>query len=212
MSYQQFWFRRHFDRYNDAPEVEELQTDVMRFIAIIGLCLVAIFALLHGISTTETEKALDVSTLIQPIEDSAQGHISPVSHSLGNLSNRQRPEGYSLEFASSEALNFLISTKRLKFFAVVGDDSWRLSIRQGTPRFDASDTPYRFHEMQVETVPEEYYLALEETGGITHRSDAKWGVVLPRPMTEEIDRIVRQARSGTLIIQKDGRVTRTPSK
>ena len=36
---------------NGDAELEALQTDVMRFIAILGLCLAAIFSLVQGTAT-----------------------------------------------------------------------------------------------------------------------------------------------------------------
>ena len=39
-----------------ASDLEALQTDVMRFVAILGLCLAAIFSLLHSAGTEQTRE------------------------------------------------------------------------------------------------------------------------------------------------------------
>ena len=52
--------RRRYAKYPPGPagqDTEALQTDVMRFMAIIGLCLMAVFALVQGIPVQEKGKA-----------------------------------------------------------------------------------------------------------------------------------------------------------
>lgn len=61
-------------------ESESLQTDVMRFMAILGLCLTAIFALVQSIAPRQQESA------------NAQGHATEELASMTNLADAMRRE------------------------------------------------------------------------------------------------------------------------
>lgn len=62
----------------DVGGVSDLQTDVMRFMAILALCLVAIFALVQSIPLAPREEALPVETPEPVAEEMAKVDTPPV--------------------------------------------------------------------------------------------------------------------------------------
>ncbi len=117
---------------SDEAELEALQTDVMRFVAILGLCLAAIFSLVQRASLDQPPPVIEHSIPVQATPEQqivARGHgtpgITPVpeketTHTAPAREHRT-PEtdtapvpatsqkiGFSLEFASAAALMALL--------------------------------------------------------------------------------------------------------
>ncbi|TQV66495.1 hypothetical protein FKG94_27060 [Exilibacterium tricleocarpae] len=67
------------NRHNDSAELETLQTDVMRFLAIIALCLAAIFSLVQTVSIAPVKDKLPLvnrDTLSQQIDQLIQRKLA----------------------------------------------------------------------------------------------------------------------------------------
>ena len=84
----------HSPRHGEADTSETLQSDVMRFMAILGLCLVAIFALVKSLPTSPVETVPNRQSAPEP---TAPRH--PVSDPTGAS---PAPERESLPQAAPE--------------------------------------------------------------------------------------------------------------
>jgi hypothetical protein len=116
------------------------------------------------------------------------------------------PEGFSLRFASVEALERLVDAGRVSLYALSGKRAWRLSLRMNEPFFASSAFPGWFHEMAAATVPAGYVRSLASANGGSEPSSVVWGVQLPSAATRQIASLTRSARGGSLVIGADGQV------
>ncbi len=286
-----------------GDETEALQTDVMRFMAILGLCLTAVFALVQGLPQGDASQARaglahetavqrararalavelqrlnadiaqargrqrearqvlgrlqahreqarvalealtasletarrELAGIEQALRDKDQ-ELEGLSHRLqaqrARLDGVQRrlkaldarggetpPEtpvpappapdqqrGFTLRFASSEALDRLVAAGSVRFYAVAGGQAWRLSLPGGDAAFARGALPGRFHEMAPATVPPRYLSAFAHTGDAPGRTEVVWAVELPPGTEQRIASLTRGRRGGALVIQPDGRV------
>jgi hypothetical protein len=63
--------------------------------------------------------------------------------------------------------------------------------------------PNEFHEMEASTVPNAVIDALQRSNG--QRAQAlRWGVTIPPGTARQLDRYLREASGGALIIDADG--------
>jgi len=281
-------------------ETEALQTDVMRFMAILGLCLTAVFALVQGLpgggapaapmlgreiasqraraqalaaelkrlkagiteARGQQDEARQVLSRLRERRERARAELDAFTRRLegarrelvgieqafrdkdrdpGELSHRLQaqqvrldrverrlkeldtgegeaapetpapahpepvPEepGFTLRFASSEALDRLVAAGSVRFYAMAGGQAWQLSLPGNGAAFARAPLPGRFHEMAPSTVPSRYLRAFARTGkglGVV------WGVELPPGTEQLIASLTRGRRGGALVIHPDGRV------
>ena len=239
-----------------GSEVDALQADVMRFVAIIGLSLAAIFSLLQeaeqtalqeeqGMAQAATidQQAAEQTPAIEPVEkqaaqqtvlaELAQVPEEPLSRlappeSLAAPSPRPQPAakkpgqkpasaarpdperpapqpsapaGFSLSFASEQALMELLLGQRAALYAISGDSFW---VYDGTGKsFAAAQAPSSYHEMEAATVPPTLRNWMAAAGVEVER----WGVVLPGATKQALDLHMSQQEGGELLIDSAGRVT-----
>jgi septal ring factor EnvC (AmiA/AmiB activator) len=140
----------------------------------------------------------------------APARASPVSDQPPAPLPAAEQQGFSLRFASIEALERLVAGGTVNLYAMAGKQAWRLSLPAGRPMFAAAAFPGWFHEMAASTVPAGYVTSLENAVGEPARSPLVWGVQLPVTTTQGIASLTRNHRGGNLVIGADGRVTLEP--
>jgi len=271
-----FFFQSNSGLFDD---VEMLQTDVMRFFAILSLCLMAIFALVktlpmvppdtrpamaqpsdqkaeakdfqNKIATlkkkrVEMQRRLQAATAAnehastQAIKPRVRAELSTQikneKQSLTKIREKMAqvqekvdqnyrpnqkplqksaeivpppapaPKGFTLRFASDEALEKLIAAGKVNFYAIAGQNAWRIKISDGRPMYIAAEFPRQIYEMETHTVPGDYTAVFQRQIAVFGRRTLTWGVTLPGQMTDSINQIVTSRKGGDLIITADGEV------
>ena len=115
-------------------------------------------------------------------------------------------DGYTLRFASDEALQTLISGGKVIFYAIAGKNAWQLGLTGGRPAYRPTVTPSQVYEMESATVPIEYSAAFERQVAAFGRTAVTWGVTLPAQTRASINRLVKGQHGGDLVIMPDGEV------
>jgi multidrug efflux pump subunit AcrA (membrane-fusion protein) len=298
-----------YKRDSGPQEIEALQTDIMRFMAILGLVLMAIFALVQSLQVGPTEvpgqhddpqqlrqeearlkrqlhqlqqqllaaenqlkqarnqaehfqqqasleaqkaeQELDrtVHSLQQTTQalreqerrlarlnrqitqrhysreeldreiEAQQGRLAALEQEL-NAVRQQRTakaipakpsrSGFSLRFASDESLTFLANTQQVQVYAMTEKRTWTWEPGPRNARFRPAGRPNKFYEMDPETVPQPYLMALRKIVTGIDPSQLTWGVILPEPTRQQIAQFMGQHAGGDLVIQKDGSVSVDP--
>ncbi len=210
---------RHF-------EDDGLQTDVMRFMAIIAFCLVAVLALVRDMEPTETPTAAEPKavepvkpvpevtvekpaapapaealaepgpTPLTPPEEIDVGEAAP----LPVASSTSEDQGLSLRFASDAAFVNLIRRGKVRVYAF--QQNRFLMLDRGFA-FHPTSPPQSIHEL--ETVPSRVQAAL--AGKLNNN---QWGVRLPKPTAASIQQLANRFQSGQLVIDQTGAVRHVP--
>ncbi len=115
-------------------------------------------------------------------------------------------QGFTLRFASAKALHRLVRAETVSLYAMAGERTWRLSLRDDKAVFAATARPDWFHEMASTTVPREYVQSLEKLVTQQVRPAVVWGVQLPTATRQGIRSLSRGLPGGDLVIADDGRV------
>ena len=217
----------------EAGGVAELQTDVMRFMAILALCLMAIFALVQSIplSPTPVEPvAVEVET--PPAKETKPPVITrPAAPKPTQLElplpalTRPKPaepqpappepvsppasQGFTLRFETDMALTRLVARNEVGLYAITPEKSLRMNVNRGKFGFWAASVPNQFHEMDETTVPDEVLNALRRASSVKS-SDVKWGVTLPTKMRQQLNGFLSEFEGGSLVIGADGSLRREP--
>jgi len=214
----------------DADGAAELQTDVMRFMAILSLCLVAIFALVQSIppSPVPTETAAPAPARPEPVPEPAAAEPEP------NRPMPREPErpvaepapsppvaaaapqapaplppapvatpdkGFTLRFESEEALRRMVARRAVGFYAIRDSEAKRMNVSRGRASFWPASLPAQYHEMDERTVPADVKSALRNSG--TH-GGVTWGVTLPSTLSRELEAYLDTGTGGDLVIGVDG--------
>ncbi len=198
--------------------MEDLQTDVMRFMAILAFCLVAVFALVQSIPMRPVQpepsedvrpQSLTPASSSEPAETPAAQPPAParrVAPPPTTAAPEPAARTFTLRFASDAALNRLVTTQQVALYALDDHKVWRLSPKTGGPTFEPATAPARMHVMQPSTVPPHLVLALNRLTPAGEQ--VTWGVTLPDATTDAITRHLRSPAGGALVIQADGDVRR----
>ena len=115
-------------------------------------------------------------------------------------------KGFTLRFASDEALEKLISDGKVNFYAIAGKNAWRLKLSGGRPVYIAAEFPRQIYEMETPTVPIDYIAVFQRQIAVFGRRTLTWGVTLPGRTTHTINQMVRGRKGGDLVITADGQV------
>jgi len=210
---------------SEAGGIADLQTDVMRFMAILALCLVAIFALVQSIpvNTVAPEiPAAEISTPVFTPEPAPVPVPDPVTEPLpvpvsepevlesvmATPPNPATPEpsrGFTLQFETDMALTRLVARNEVGLYAIGLEKSLRMNVNRGRLSFWPASIPNEFHEMDATTVPEDVVLALQRSMSLQSES-TKWGVTLPPQMQDQLTHFMNTAESGALVITARGDV------
>lgn len=203
-------------RSREEAELEALQTDIMRFMAILGLCLAAIFSLVQGAAqeqlTAVEQAGLQPTTFKQTTAEQVTIEKRPVEQAIEPVPPTPKAPaaiivpgppvvGFTLEFASVRALETLLQSGKVQLYARQGDQF--LSVDTHGIAVPVA-TPSSYYQMHTETVPQRLRDSLHDTsigGGIT------WGVTLPTEAIGQIQRLTTGRKGGNLLIGYDGVVT-----
>jgi hypothetical protein len=126
-----------------------------------------------------------------PVEIPSREPAAPVT--------REPAEGFTLEFASGDAMQSLLDAGRVRLYAAVGDNFWLLD-RAGD--FVPTDPPEAYYRMADDTVPPELRRLLPVPG------EATWGVTLPERTIGQLRGFMQRHDNGRLLIQAGGDVSR----
>ncbi len=209
------------DQVREAGGMDDLQTDVMRFMAILAFCLVAIFALVQSIPVRPEppvpqkevrRQPLTPTPSVEPEKPPARRVSTPTTGPRPAAPPRAAPaprpaeRTFTLRFASDAALHQLVRTGRVQLYALDDEKVWRLSPQTDELFFEAATAPDRMHVMSEGTVPASLVLALSRAGAVSDH--LTWGVTLPGSTTDAITRHLRSPAGGTLVILANGDVRR----
>ena len=247
MRYSTYPFGRAFDM-DGGGGAADLQTDVMRFMAILSLCLVAIFALVQSIPTQvpappqaeaepkppEPAPAVPVSkepvvveatapvVFREPVEPAPapEPEAPPVvatprpaapppkveqPPSPPEPAPPEPQEGFTLRFASDQALTALVAREDIGFYAIGPEGASRMQFDRGRVEFWQASLPKQYHEMHASTVPGSVRDALRRSG---QPADVVWAVTLPSRLSRDLDRFLANYTGGDLIIAANGTMRR----
>ncbi len=209
-------------------EDDGLQTDVMRFMAIIAFCLVAILALVRQV---EPEAASDDSAMStvsfppepepvtrepptlptipgpvtepkpEPVPEQSRESLSIAADPTAAEPDDTSEEGLVLRFASDSDFLRLVNSGRLEVFAFSDDGAWQLA--PGLSLRPAS-APGALHELLPSTLPAAMRAALTAERGSMR--GYRWGMRMPAGMEAQIQDLLRSASRGALIIDRNGDV------
>ena len=190
-------------RSRDEAELEALQTDVMRFLAILGLCLAAIFSLVKGAAQEQVIGRLDPVPASASTSAPAESAAAETQQ-LVTTAPPGRPateQGFTLEFSSVESLETLLRNDRITLYANQGNQFWSVD---SSGQVEAVDAPGSYYQMQAETVPGHL---LDRIGGIIPGAATIWGVSLPPDAVSKIEQLTGSRSGGSLLIEADATVT-----
>ena len=208
-------------RHQRPTEDDGLQTDVMRFMAIIAFCLVAVLALVKDVSQNvaqdvRTEVLVDappppparpVKVKPAPVRTPDLEPRVEVAQPVAPEVSEPAPEpvapapavpetGLVLRFASDADFLQLVRSGKVRLFALQPEG--QLVLDRGFTFRDAQ-APGEVHEL--ETVPARVRAALPDLA-----ATPRWAVRLPRRTREDIQRLADRHASGQLIIDRTGGV------
>lgn len=261
--------------------MEALQTDIMRFMAILGLCLAAIFSLVQGAAQEQSaaQQATPERAVAQPVtidQAAAEGgnvelaiiepatlepstltqsvvqppivepvtvkpvtvepvtvaphsvepgivkpvEVKPVKAKAGKVQSTAIAEaaapvpaaretssamapsapavGFTLEFASVQALEMLLQARRVQLYARQGDQFWAVNTDAVAAPVGA---PASYYEMHTGTVPLRLRDSLQD---VINGAEITWGVTLPTAAIKQIQQLTAGSEGGNLLIGHDG--------
>ena len=203
----------------EEAELEALQTDIMRFMAILGLCLAAIFSLVQGAAQEQAvaeqsagvhktmepdvieQAAAETAALEQATVEQAIEPAPPVPKRTPPIAQSVPVIGFTLEFASVHALEMLLQAGKVQLYARHGGQFWSV----GTDGVAVpAQTPSSYYQMHTETVPGRLRSSVPGNGvgeAIT------WGVTLPSGAIGQIQRLTAGREGGNLLIAYDAVVS-----
>jgi len=204
----------------EAGGIADLQTDVMRFMAILAICLVAIFALVQSIpadpnSETVSEPQPEAVVVVRPVsvrQPEPAPRPEPKTEPKPEFEAEPPPlpapvaqSGFTLQFENDLALTRLVARNEIGLYAIGGNESLRMNVNRGRFSFWPASTPNEFHEMDPSTVPPDVATALQRTHD-NPVTTIKWGVTMPANMQQQLDNLLQTGDSGAIYIAADGRL------
>jgi hypothetical protein len=208
------------DGSREEAELEALQTDVMRFTAILGLCLAAIFSLVHSAALEQAapvpppvqaqppvadepaaREAVLAVAKIPPTVAAVEKPASPRPATPAPFAETGDPQpGFTLEFASVGALESLLRSKAVQLYAHREGKFWVVNSQGGVVPATA---PQAYYVMHADTVPPALREAVTTGAAV---GAVTWGVTLPAATASQITRLTSSRKSGNLVIMPDGSV------
>lgn len=208
----------------DAGGAADLQTDIMRFMAILALCLVAIFALVQSIPLVPEAPPQSPAAAAPPplakaaepvpqtpprVEVPAQASAPPQPEpeqpvQLTHPTSAPEKEGFTLRFESDLALTRLVASGKVGLYAISDGRARRMTVRDSRISFWDASAPNSYHEMEAGTVPRPVLDALARSG--VNTAQVGWGVTLPGKLREQLNSLVRGNSGGELVIGGNGQL------
>lgn len=191
-------------------EIEALQTDVMRFMAILGFCLMFIFALVQTLPAPKAEPKIKVDKPMDKPTPPVQPRTIvpkplPVPEPVENT-GPVRKIGFSLIFETDEALSQLVRDQKLTFYAIIGRNASALWINGNQLGFSNQPLPSLFYEMEEKTVPLRFKGEFKKNAAAFGSQDITWGVTLPETTRTGINDIMATHKGGVLVISGNGTI------
>ncbi len=217
-----YWHAMHRGVDAEGGGVADLQTDVMRFMAILAICLVVIFALVQSIPLRPAQPVPEpvVQPVTEPVpEPEPIPATAPVPTPQPVVIEQPAPEpvvapppptppeqeGFTLRFESDLALTRLVARNVVSLYAITDPKTLRLNVSQTRMSFWEASTPNQYHEMDRSTVPTQVIRALLRTAEID-ATTVKWGVTLPAGMQQDLNGYLESESGGALVIGADGKL------
>ena len=213
---------------SEAGGAADLQTDVMRFMAILSLCLMVIFALVQSVPVetppmptpvpVPAVKQVPVKKLVEPPPRVEVVRVKPETPiPIPQIPIEPEPEpappspteteiGFTLRFENDLALTKLVARDEIGLYAISADGAMRMTINRDKAEFWSASVPKQYHEMDTTTVPEAVIRAFNRSSAIGN-SPIKWGVTLPAVMSGKLNTYMQEYRGGSLVISTDGILT-----
>jgi FtsZ-binding cell division protein ZapB len=159
----------------------------------------------------ETQGLTKIREKIERVQEKLDQNHQPDQKPVKKPSGAAPPpepaqKGFTLRFASDEALEKLISDGKVNFYAIAGKNAWRLKLSGGRPGYIAAEFPRQIYEMETPTVPIDYAVVFQRQIAVFGRHTLTWGVTLPGRTTDTINLMVKGRKGGDLIITADGEV------
>lgn len=218
--------RRRISDVSPAVSDAELQADVMRFVAILALCLVAVSSLVDGYRDAPAPVPEEVQTSpripetaspappLPPVRrvrsDEEPAPVTPGGPPDMKADRRPEPEPQapepadagspSLRFLTDAALLRLVARGEAGVFVLNEGEVLALDLSAGID-FRSADSPSRFYTMAAETVPALLKASYPGPEG------AIWGVTLPERTARSIEQHLAAGPAGNLVIDAHGRVS-----
>jgi len=213
----------------DAGGAADLQTDIMRFMAILALCLVAIFALVQSIplvpeapsqspaaaAPPPVARAVEAEPPPEPAPETAPEPEQPIALARPQATPAPVPEpaaappaevardeGFTLRFESDLALTRLVAAGKVGLYAIADGRARRMTVLDSRISFWDASAPNQYHEMESGTVPRPVIDALSRSG--VNTATVGWGVTLPGALQKQLDSLIRGNAGGALVIGGDG--------
>ena len=199
---------------SEAGGIADLQTDVMRFMAILAICLVAIFALVQSIplnTLPTTPESVEPIPEPAPVPAPAPApapivKTEPLPVPADPIPTPVAPtqqEGFTLQFENDLALTRLVARNEVGLFAMTNGEALRMNVNRGRFSFWRASTPNEYHEMDASTVPSEVVTTFQRTN---NDPAVRWGVTLPPRMQQQLDNMLQTGKSGAIYIGADGQL------
>lgn len=217
-----YWHAMHRGVDAEGGGVADLQTDVMRFMAILAICLVVIFALVQSIPLRPSEPVPETvaEPVPEPVPELAPAPApAPLPAPEPVVIEKPAPEpiavpappappqqeGFTLRFETDRALTRLVARGAVGLYAIGDSQTLRLNVTEGRLSFWEASTPNQFHEMDRGTVPADVVRALLRIAEIDIAT-VKWGVTLPADMQHDLNGYLESSTGGALVISTNGKL------
>ena len=223
-----YWHAMHRGVDAEGGGVADLQTDVMRFMAILAICLVVIFALVQSIplrpaepvpapepqpaaipeADPEPEPVATPEPAVPPAPEPVaieQPAPAPAPIEVAPPPAPAEPDGFTLRFESDLALTRLVARSVVGLYAIGEQRTLRLNVSEARMSFWEASTPNQYHEMDRSTVPAGVVRTLLTTAELDVTT-VKWGVTLPAGMQRDLNGYLDSSSGGALVISADGQL------
>ncbi|MEP5763182.1 MAG: hypothetical protein ABJ308_01245 [Halieaceae bacterium] len=222
---------------NDDAELEALQTDVMRFVAILGLCLAAIFSLVQRASLEQLPPTITPEVPLQsPVTAAAQPESEPparpapprpATQAVVTATPKPRPTPASKPQPTPAPTPAPAPAKpsNTGFSLEFESAAALMALLQGGQlqlyaqadgnfwsadergRFAAIAAPQSYYGMDSDTVPPALVASLAGTSAAT---GVAWGVALAPAIVEQMQQLMHSNEAGNIVIGGTGRVQLEP--
>lgn len=198
-------------------EVHMMETDIMRFLAMIALCLAIVFAIASGERNIEKD-VVDEKTSVKQDEKIIKPNlvaainskfsvkkneaiikkVKPAKKKAENKKKHTPPKkGFQLSFKSDAVFTQLIQQQKIQLFKFnkKGTYLWQhawLKVEQ----------PLKYYQLHRDTLPSLYQNHLQKS--------EKVAVILPKDTERQLQQFVAKHDSGLLIIDDKANVLRRP--
>ena len=184
-------------RYQPPLDTDALQTDVMRFMAIIGLCLAALFALVQGLpgnreqTISPNDSQIEIERQLADLKD----RLDASNQTLRGT--KARLDDVSLENMELKRQQVTDRTKRMEAKAESVEQPPSTRERQ---RPDSTDTSRSAEEVPLQTPPG---VAPEDGQTLSRAPEKEQGFVLMFASEQALDGLLRRGHIRFVALRED---------